>query len=193
MLDGRFYRYGLRHLKNAQKGKELQTTMLGQAQLEWLISMLKKSTAKFKVLASGTMWHDLADKGGRDSWASEHFRHERELIFNTIDQNKINGVILISGDRHRTDIWKTERPNGYPLFEFLSAKLTNVHRHNDRKEALWSHRAHNGIDGLTETFWGQLDFDTTLSDPTVTFKAINMNQKLLKSYSLKLSQLSHSK
>ena len=37
--------------------------------------------------------------------------------------------ILLSGDRHRSDIWKIERPRGYPLYEFVSAKVTNQHTH----------------------------------------------------------------
>jgi alkaline phosphatase D len=95
-------------------------------------------------------------------------------------------VILISGDRHRTDIWKTDRPNGYPLYEFLSAKVTNMHSHGSQeKKALWSYS------GPNERFWGQLDFDTTAADPTVTFRAINHMGEDLVAFTLTLSQLNH--
>ena len=185
MTDGRFYRYGP---QSSKKDKDKKPhTMLGEAQKKWLLETLKKSTAKFKVLASGTMWHADADKGGYDSWAGPKspYQKERDEIFDFINANKIDGVVLISGDRHRTDIWKTERKSGYPLYEFLSAKLTNMHSHKARKEALWSYAAPK------DRFWGQLDFDTTGSEPVVTFKAINQDGKVLKAFPVKLSEISH--
>ncbi len=187
MTDGRFYRYDPRLAKDDKEVKPY--TMLGPEQKQWLLDSLKKSTAKFKILASGTMWHEDADKRGADSWAGPNspFQKERDEIFDFINQEKINGVILISGDRHRTDIWKTERSKAYPLYEFLSSKMTNMHRHAAREEALWS-RSEKG-----ENYWGQLDFDTTLKDPTVTFKAVRSDGKLLKEFVLKLSEISHSK
>ena len=185
MTDGRFYRHGPKSAKHQETDKPF--TMLGPVQKKWLLDSLKKSTATFKVLASGTMWHADADKGGGDSWAGPKspFQKERDEIFDWIDSEKISGVILISGDRHRTDIWKTDRPNGYPLYEFLSAKLTNMHSHGSRKEALWSYS------GKNERFWGQLDFDTTLPDPTVTFRAINHMSKELAAFTLTLGDLNH--
>ena len=54
--------------------------MLGQAQMDWLLGALKKSTAKFKVLASGTMWHANADKGGYDSWAGPKSPSKKNAI-----------------------------------------------------------------------------------------------------------------
>ena len=186
MTDGRFYRYGQKSSKKDDVKKK--HTILGGIQKKWLLNALKNSKAKFKVLASGTMWHDQADKGGRDSWAGPNssFQEERDEIFDFINENKINGIILISGDRHRTDIWKTERENGYPLYEFLSAKMTNVHGHRKREEAVWSYSS-------KERFWGQLDFDNHPNDPTVTFKAISHEGKVLKSFPLNLSQLTHKK
>lgn len=62
MTDGRFNR----SRKGTQPG-----TMLGAAQKQWLMNGLKHSTAKFKVIGSGTMWTDKADKGGKDSWSGK--------------------------------------------------------------------------------------------------------------------------
>ena len=167
MLDGRFYRTDMKDKKDTTN------TMLGGVQKQWLLDELKKSTATFKVLCSGTMWHDLADKGGKDSWAGKRFRAERDEIFDLITKNKIDGVLLLAGDRHRTEIWKTNRP-GYPLYEFLSAKVTNIHSHRTRKEAEWSHSEGN--------FWGELEFNFKNDDPGVTFKAINQNGEQIHSF-----------
>lgn len=66
--------------------------------------------------------------------------------------------------------------------KFLSGKVTNLHTHNTRKQALWSHNKGN--------FWGNLHFDFSKDDPTITFSAINQDGKTLKEFPLKLSELS---
>jgi alkaline phosphatase D len=90
-------------------------------------------------------------------------------------------VLLISADRHRTEIWKIERPKGYPLYEFESSKLTNNHTHGTRKEAVWSYNKGN--------YFALFRFDLTKADPEVTFKAVNMEGRVLKEFPLKRSQM----
>ena len=171
MTDGRFYR------------DKSRKTMLGPDQKSWLLEELKSSTGKFKVIASGTMWADDADKGGADSWGGPWARAERDEIFDLINDQKINGVLLISGDRHRSDIWKIDRPRGYPLYEFVSAKITNEHTHDVFPNAVWSYNKGN--------FWGQLSFDLKLEDPVMTFQCVDISGKIVKEFPLKLSKLSH--
>ncbi|MGB7329476.1 MAG: alkaline phosphatase D family protein [Rubripirellula sp.] len=171
MTDGRFYR------------EKKDKTMLGPDQKKWLLEGLAASKAKFKVLASGTMWSDGADKDGKDSWAGSWARSERDEILDLINDKKVDGVILISGDRHRSDIWKTDRPRGYPLYEFVSAKVTNQHTHQTFDNAEWSYNEGN--------FWGQLSFDLRPDDPVMTFKCVDISGETVKEFPLKLSQLSH--
>ena len=130
-----------------------------------------------------TALHDFADKGGKDSWAGKRFRDERDEIFDLINTEKINGVLLIAGDRHRTELWKIQRPKGYPLYEFVSAKMTNIHTHKTRKQAQWSYNEGR--------FWGEVAFDFSEADPTVTLSAINQDTEVIRSTRLKLSELSH--
>ena len=171
MTDGRFYR--------DKKDK----TMLGPDQKKWLLEALAAAKGKFKVIASGTMWSDGADKDGKDSWAGTWSRDERDEIFNLINSEKINGVVLISGDRHRCDIWRIDRPGGYPLYEFVSAKVTNQHTHKTFDNAVWSYNKGN--------FWGQLSFNLMPDDPVLTFKCVDISGDVVKEFPLKLSELSH--
>ncbi len=167
MTDGRYYR-------DFKKG-----TMLGPVQKQWLLESLKASTATFKVIASGTLWTETADKGGKDSWWG--VREEREEILSLIDTDNIGGVLLLSADRHRTDVYEIKRPNGYTLYEFETSKLTNNHTHGTKKEALFSYNKGN--------FFGTLDFDLTPRDPTVTFRCITIDGKQVYELPLKRSQL----
>ncbi len=169
MTDGRFYR------------DKADQTMLGPDQKAWLLDALRSSKAKVKVLASGTMWADEADKGGKDSWSGPWSIAERDEIFSTIRDEKIGGVVLISGDRHRSDIWQMNYDVGYPLYEFVSAKVTNMHTHKTRDQAIWSYNEGN--------FWGQLHFDFQPDDPIITFRCIDIGGESVKDFPIKLSQL----
>ncbi len=172
MLDGRIYR------TNPFKDER---TMLGPAQKEWLFAKLKQSKAKFKVIASPVPWAFNAKAGARDTWNG--FQAERNEIFDFLAKNKINGVILISADRHRSDAWKFERENAYPLYEFESSRLTNQHFHELIPEALFGYNEKQSF--------GYLTFDLTQSDPTISFEIYSIDDEMINSITLKLSEISH--
>jgi alkaline phosphatase D len=172
MLDGRIYR--------TNPFKE-EKTMLGPAQKEWLFNNLKKSDAKFKVIASPVPWAFDSKAGARDTWNG--FQAERNEIFDFLAENKINGVILISADRHRSDAWKLERTNGYPLYEFESSRLTNQHFHELIPQSLFGYNEKQSF--------GYLTFDLTQADPTVTFEIYSIDNEMINSLTLKLSEISH--
>ena len=174
MLDGRYYR---------MKPKGDNPSMLGPVQKEWLLKKVKASTATFKVLASPVSWAFGTKPGSRDTW--EGYKLEREDIFSFLEKNRIDGVILISADRHRSDIWKIERANGYALYEFESSKLTNVHTHRLIPAALFGYNE--------KCSFGLLSFDTGLSDPQVTYQIISIDNEVIHTFSLLKSQLTHKK
>jgi alkaline phosphatase D len=91
MLDVRYYRTP----NDAPDGPT--KTMLGARQLAWLLDGLAGSSAPFKVVAGGSEWQTLTQP---DCWSS--FARERQQIFDTITSRGIEGVVLLSGDRHFT-------------------------------------------------------------------------------------------
>lgn len=91
MLDVRYHRSPDKMIDDGTK------TMLGMRQLAWLKRELKASTAKVKVIASGSEWQTNSHT---DSWSS--YPRERDEIFNFIEQEKVTGILLLSGDRHFT-------------------------------------------------------------------------------------------
>lgn len=140
MLETRFYR--------TNPFKE-QRTMLGDFQKYWLKEKLLESDARIKVIASSVPWADGAKPGSKDTWAG--FASEREEIFNFLTDNRIDGVVLLSADRHRSDAWKIERENDYPLYDLLSSQLTNIHTHELMPGALISYN--------DKCSFGLLEFD----------------------------------
>ncbi|MFW6161731.1 MAG: alkaline phosphatase D family protein [Planctomycetota bacterium] len=173
LTDGRYYR---EHPKRVE-----EPSMLGPVQKKWLLGRLKASKGTFKVLCSGTPWAYGAKPGSRDPW--QGFKAERKEIFDFIEQNRIDGVILVSADRHRSDVWKLDRRVGYPLYEFESSRLTNQHRHGSMKnsQCLFSYNAKQSF--------GLLAFDTTKPDPGVTYRVINIDDKEIHTFTVTKSQL----
>lgn len=97
LLDGRYYR-------DPNKATNLlHKTMLGERQLAWLKRELLASKAAVKVLASGGEWQS---HGTDDSWTS--FQHERDEILDFIEEHRIEGVLLLSGDRHFTAAYQVK-------------------------------------------------------------------------------------
>jgi len=147
-------------------------TMLGPVQKKWLLETLKQSKGTFKVLASSVPWSAGVKPGSRDTW--DGFAAEREEIFRFLERNGIEGVVLISADRHRVDVRKTERPQGYDLFEIMSSRLTNVHTHGLVENAKGS----EWIVGYNATpAFAKLEFDTTVTPPTLTCRIIDIDNR----------------
>ena len=172
MLDGRFYR------TNPYAGAP---TMLGPAQKHWLFDRVRQSTATFKVLVSPVPWSFNTKGDAVDTWNG--FRAERNEVFDFLAENQIEGVILLSADRHRSDARRIERPNGYPLYEFESSRLTNQAVHRLVPGALFGYNEKQSF--------GLLTFDTTADDPTVTFRIVSVDGDVEGELSLNRRDLTH--
>ncbi len=170
LTDSRYYR---------TNPKQPNPSMLGPAQLRWTLDRLKASKATFKVLANGVPWALGAKPGSLDTW--EGYPQERKAIFDCIEQHRIGGVVLLSADRHRSDLWKLERNVGYPLYEFESSRLTNQHVHGKMPAALFSYNEKQSV--------GLLTLDTTKPDPEVTYEIYSIDGERMHSFTLKKSQL----
>ncbi len=156
-------------------------TMLGEYQKDWLLKILGNSKATFKVLISPVPWSFDAKPGSKDTWAG--FPEEREEIFKFIEDRKIEGVVLLSADRHRTDAWKIERQNGYDLYEFQSSRLTNIHTHELMEESIIGYNE--------KCSFGHLTFNTAEDKPNIKFKIINIDSEVIDSLSVTLKQLGY--
>lgn len=170
MLDCRYYR-------TDPRGDD--PTMLGPVQLNWLKEQLAESTGTFKVICSSVPW-DFRTKGDSlDTWNG--YRAEREEIFSFIEAQAIEGVVLMSADRHRSDAWRIERDSGYDFFEFNSSRLTNQHVHGEKSAAIFSYN--------DKQSFGRVTFDTTREVPRVTYDVITIDGEKKHSLTVDRDQL----
>lgn len=177
MLDTRSYR------ENKKRGEYL--SYLGETQQEWLKQRLKESTATFKILSSGTMWSDYVTDG-KDSWGTWDTK-AREEIFQFIEDENINGVLLISGDRHGARGFTIPRPSGFKFYEFECGTLGGVPGPSGIikgcEEQLFGYNGHDTI------AFGEFVFNTELDTPKVTFRLIRETGELMEEHTLDYSQL----
>jgi len=100
-------------------------TQLGDVQINWLKNKLKHSSSTFKFIAVGGQF--LNTETDKESF--NLYKRERAEIIKFIAEQKISGVVFLTGDRHHTELLKYE-PNqvghitSYPLFDLTSSALT---------------------------------------------------------------------
>lgn len=102
---------------------------LGKEQLDWLIDALTSSKAPFKIVMIGGQV--ISNAAVFENYAT--FPRERNELLNRLNQEKIEGVIFLSGDRHHTEISKLDRPGAYPLIDITCSPLT-AGNHQPRDE-----------------------------------------------------------
>ena len=114
MLDNR---YNKSH-ENAPDGPD--KVFYGQTQLNWLKDGLLASHAPFKFIVGGSQM--LNNHHPYEGW--DKYRHERDPFIQWLDDNKIEGVVFLSGDKHHTEMQRVNRPGAYPLYEMTCSPLT---------------------------------------------------------------------
>jgi alkaline phosphatase D len=142
-LDVRYYR-------------GFDNSILGAEQTQWLYDGLDASTATFKLLLSGSQW---TSHGSSDSWAT--FPEATAALYEHIRDQAIDGVVLLSGDVHRSEFrLNPGADGGYDFPEIVSSPLANS-------------QSSCGGDGEllacfnSSSYWATLDIDTTVADATL--------------------------
>jgi alkaline phosphatase D len=134
-------------------------TMLGAEQKEDLARFLKCAPGKLKVVMTPVVLSTHAR--GNDSW--NEYAAEREQILELIEREKIDNVIVISGDQHWSALFLHDRPRTR-FYEFLATPLSKsvgkAPRH-ETPEIVARDDDHY--------VFGVVDFDTTVTPATIAF------------------------
>ena len=121
LLDNRYHRA-------PNKLRSDDKALLGRNQIDWLIDALRSTRAPFKFICIGGQ--TVSNAAVYENYAT--YPTEREYLLQRIEEEKIEGVIFLSGDRHHTEISKMPRSSSYPLHDFTCSPLTSgTHRPKD--------------------------------------------------------------
>lgn len=126
ILDTRYFRTALA-IDTISKKRYLPTLdskadMLGDKQWKWLENELTNSKASFHIIMSSIQF--LSAEHGFESWGN--MPNEVEKFETILEKSKAKNVILLSGDRHISEISKKEVEGlAFPLIDFTSSGMTH--------------------------------------------------------------------
>jgi alkaline phosphatase D len=99
-------------------------TILGEEQWKWLEKELSNTNANFNLIVSSIQF--LSYEHGFETWGN--MPHEVEKLKKIIVNSNAQRVILLSGDRHISEISSTKIDGlKYPLYDFTSSGLTHTY------------------------------------------------------------------
>lgn len=115
LLDDRYFR-------SSNERKTGKSQILGEPQIEWLISAMKFSRSPFKMVAVGGQVLNSAPVF--ENFSSKH-PAEREYLLKRIEEEQIKGVIFLTGDRHHTELSRWKGKSGIVVYDFTVSPLTS--------------------------------------------------------------------
>ncbi len=121
LLDDRTWRSEDRMASTRDGQPNPSKTMLGRQQMDWLKQSLLYSTASFKIIVIGSQV--LNPVSPFDKLLD--FPAEYNELTGFIDEQKISGVLFLSGDRHHSEIIRVNRTGNYPLYDITVSPLTS--------------------------------------------------------------------
>jgi len=161
LLDGRY------------PARKKQKTMLGKVQFKWLCDGLKNSKSRYKVLVSGTQF----GRAKADGWAGEFYLGERKKLFSFISDHDISGVIGISGDVHRSDIYKLPIGKDRNFYDFTPGALSRTQRipPNPLPETM----IHSHGDETDNNMYGEIEFrPASDTNAAIIFRSLSAKKNM---------------
>ena len=161
--------------------KEYMPEILGKKQIQWLLSNLSNSTAKFKIIVVNTPFANPVKNKKHFTFAEK----ERKAILDFLVLKHIEGVVVISANKDFAEITRFVRAGAYPLNEITAGPTTARPAKEISDMNYFS--VPNSV--ITERSFVQVKIDGNENDRIITFSFINSKGKQLFSTSLKESEL----
>ncbi len=188
LMDLRYFRSPLKRVPKEQamlggphvRSDDKSATMLGEAQWRWLEETLQQP-AELRLLVSSIQF--AAEVHGGECW--ENLPHEKQRMLDLLHRTKASGVIVLSGDRHWCEFSRLNGPSGYPLYDFTSSAMTQIHPRGTPTP--------NKNRFLPVTYHlpnvGHMNIAWSGGDAQITVKVIDVGGEARISHTLKLSEL----
>ena len=159
-------------------------TILGEDQWAWLAQQLQKP-ADLRLIVSSIQV--LPTEQCFEKWAN--FPAERERLLNLIAESRADGVVLLSGDRHSSEISVINRHDiGYPLYEVTSSGLNNAlqGRFNVAEEP---NKFRVLGENVSDNGFGEIEITGSGPEQSLAFRLINEAGVELQALEVPLQQL----
>jgi alkaline phosphatase D len=186
MLDDRTWRSSDRMQDSLDGKPNPLKKMFGEQQMEWLKNALAGSTATFKIIATGSQV--LNPRSPFDCFRK--FPVEYHNIMEFIRNQKISGVLFLTGDRHHSEVIRVEGLTGYPLYDVTVSPLTSGTHVFGSEEKDNPYRVY-GLDQKQN--YAKVSFSGKPKDRKMTFTFIGVKGEKLGEWSVHEKELQLSK
>ena len=179
LLDARYFRgplkkgFDAREPGDGYRGKYVpntddDATVLGSVQWAWLADQLQ-IPAEVRVI--GSSYQVLSNLHGWEMWGN--FPKERERLFRLLRDSHAGGIVMISGDRHLSELATLPKSDplgiGYPLHEATSSSLNAPSGNFTKAGVRFANEINPYRTGLTffDVNYGNILIDWTAADPII--------------------------
>ena len=187
LLDDRWFRSNDRMQDSTNGDISKDKKMFGDEQMEWLKNALLyskgNSLTKFRVIVTGSQVLNQYSKYD----ALRAFPSEYKELLSFLEQNKINGVLFITGDRHHSEVLKLERTAGYTLYDITVSPVTSSAAKTQGAEANNPNRIGKEI---AEQNYGRFSVTGEGTERKLTVELLGIKGDVLYTWSVKAGDLS---
>lgn len=177
LLDNRYYRAPDRRITGDR-------TILGEAQLQWLIDALVYSDAPFKIIAMGGQF--LSTSKQNETYSNFGFDKERQRIIDLIYAENIKGVIFLTGDRHHSEL-SILKKEGKPTIYDLTVSSLTAGLHTNAAEETNELRVEGSL--VIAHDFATLDFSGPRKNRELNINLIGLDGKSLYTYRITQADL----
>ena len=125
LLDDRWFRSADANADSIHGEPNPDKLMWGKKQMEWLKNSLlvsnKNAQISFRLIVTGSQV--LNPVSTYDCAA--HYPAELDELKKFIKDNKIEGILFFTGDRHHSEVIEVKQEGMYPLYDVTSSPLTS--------------------------------------------------------------------
>ena len=185
LLDTRYFRGPLTKGERRVGGPyypsdDKSIPMLGEVQWKWLEEQLRRP-AEVRIIVSSIQC--VPESAGQETWSN--LPHERQRLFDLIASTRAKGAIIISGDRHWSELSVATDSTPYPIYDLTSSSFNQLHsrgtptQNRYRAEPTTYHK---------ENF-GAIQIDWGGDDPQVTLRVHESGGETVIEKKIRVSEL----
>ena len=153
-------------------------SLLGAAQWTWLEDQLRHPAEVRLIASSGQI---VPDQKGMDEWGN--YPHERQRLFDLIESTGAEGVVLLTGNVHFSELSKIDE-GSYPFYDFTSSGLTHIN--DEYPQAPNDYRVAGPYVDLN---FGLVEIDWEAPSPRITLQIIDVEGNVQLEHELHLNEL----
>jgi len=154
--------------------------MLGEAQWKWLEEQLRQP-AEVRIIASSIQC--VPESAGQETWSN--LPHERQRLFDLIARTGASGALVISGDRHWSELSMTTDKTPYPIYDLTSSSFNQLHSRGTPTE----NRYRAEPTTYHKENFGSIQIDWGVDDPQVTLRVQDHGGETVIEKKIRVSEL----